>query len=272
LPAAYKRRITEKNAKGRWSLRCFMTPSVPFAERRIIIMKKLLLFIIGAIIVMSLAVCSSYKDSPINTKAATDVVIEKVEVNAKDIHQPYLGITSGNIQDWQKAYIQFLCEFVILEDYELCQYALRDINFDGVPELILLQSNVSLALLEIYSFKDGVFKTGEYTDVKVGSALCVSDDPRYPGLFDLRWGGGVEHYGYITVDKDLLVYEYLWFNNLAPEEVAKENGQPGKNMVSDNKELIELSTNAFSDVNDNNILEMFILGDNNFQPITNYIN
>lgn len=38
---------------------------------------------------------------------------------------------------------------------------------DKVLELILLQSNVSIALLEIYSFKDVVFKTGEYTDAKV---------------------------------------------------------------------------------------------------------
>lgn len=229
--------------------------------------------IIGAIIVMSLAACSSYKDSLISTEATTDVVIEKAEVNANNIHKSYSDITGGNIQDWQKAYIQFLNNFVILEDYELCQYALRDVNLDGLPELILLQSDVSIALLEIYSYKDGVFKAGEYSDAKVGSALRVSDDPLYPGLFDLRWGGGVEHYGYITVVDDLLVYEYLWFNNLAPEEVAKENGQPGKNVASDNKELIELSANVFSEGNDNNMLEMFILGeDGGFQPIINYVN
>lgn len=236
-------------------------------------MKKIMLLnIIGAIIVLSLAACSPYKDAPISTEAATDVIIENAEVNANDIHKSFASITGSNIQDWQKAYIQFLNDFVILEEYELCQYALRDVNLDGIPELILLQSDVSIALLEIYSFKDGVFKTGEYTDAKVGSALRVSDNPLYPGLFDLRWGGGVERYGYITVNKDLLVYEYLWFNNLAPEEVAKENGQPGKNVVTDNKELIELSENVFSEGNDNNMLEMFKLGeDDGFQPIINYV-
>ena len=236
-------------------------------------MKKLMLFnIIGAIIITSLAACSSYEFSSLKSNVAADAVIEKAEANAKDIPQSPINITSGNIQNWQNAYIQFLTEFAILEDYEICQYALRDINSDGVPELILFQSNVSIALLEIYSFKDEIFKTGEYTDAKVGSALRVSDNPLYPGLFDLRWGGGVEHYGYITVVDDLLVYEYLWFNNLAPEEVAKENGKPGKNMVSDNNELIGLSENVFSDVNNNNLLEMFILSDINFQPITDYSN
>lgn len=220
-------------------------------------MKKLLLiFISGAIFLMLLVACSFYEDSPISSKMTTEIIIESAEIDTKDFHNLYLGIASGNIQDWQKAYILFLREFVILDDYEICLYALRDINLDGVPELILHQSDVSYALLEIYSFKDGVFKIGEYTDAKVGSGLCVSDNPLYPGLFDLRWGGGVEHYGYITVDEDLLVYEYLWFNNLAPEEVAKENGQPGKNIVSDNKELIEISENLFYG---NNLLEMFIL-------------
>lgn len=229
-------------------------------------MKELLSYILIVVIIfMSMTACSPYADSPINTNAAADIAIEKTEINNQT--------KSDDIQDWKKAYILFLCEFVISEDYEICQYALRDINSDGVPELIILQTDMSVnALLEIYSFKDGVFKTGEYTDAKVGSAFRISDNPLYPGLFDLRWGGGVEHYGYITVDGDLLVYEYLWFNNLAPEEVAQENGHPGKNMVSDNTELIELSENVFSNVTDNNILEMFILDNHNFQPITDYMN
>jgi len=40
VPVAYKGRITKKSTKGRWSLKCFMTPSVPFAERRIINMEN----------------------------------------------------------------------------------------------------------------------------------------------------------------------------------------------------------------------------------------
>jgi DNA-binding transcriptional MerR regulator len=40
VPATYKRRITQKRAKGRWKLKGFITPSVPFAERWIITMKK----------------------------------------------------------------------------------------------------------------------------------------------------------------------------------------------------------------------------------------
>lgn len=239
-------------------------------------MKKLLLFhFIGTILIITLAACSSYEGLPLSAKTSNDIITikaETAEIDNKDFHEPS-SISGTDIQDWQRAYIQFLQEFIILEDFEICEYALKDINLDGVPELILLQSDQSVkALLEIYSFKNKVFKTGGFTNIKVGSALCVSDHPLYPGLFLLRWGGGVEHYEYITVEEDLLVYEYLWFNNLAPEEAAIKNGKSGKNMVSDNKELIELSENVFQDVNDDNILEMFILGeDDEFQPIINYI-
>ena len=54
--------------------------------------------------------------------------------------------------------------------------------------------------------------------------------------------------------------------------MANENGQPGKNIVSDNNELIELSENVFSDATNSNILELFILGNDDFQAIDNYVN
>ncbi|MGB8450750.1 MAG: hypothetical protein WCD89_00320, partial [Anaerocolumna sp.] len=38
MPATYKRRIAQKRTKGRWELKGFITPSVPFAERRTITM------------------------------------------------------------------------------------------------------------------------------------------------------------------------------------------------------------------------------------------
>lgn len=240
-------------------------------------MKKVFIFkLIGIIFIMSVVVSFSYRKSTISTKATTDIITAEqtkaiTEINTKDYFNSYLSMSNSNIQDWQKGYIQFLHGYVILEDYEICEYALRDMNSDGVPELILLQTDMSAkALLEIYSFKNAVFKTGEYGDIKVGSALRVSDNLQYPGLFDVQWGGGIERYGYITVWEDLLVYECLWFDNLAPEEVAKENGKLGKNMVSDNKELIELSESLFLDGNDNNILEMFKLGTDDYQSIINY--
>ncbi len=231
-------------------------------------MKKLFIITIIGAILISLASCSSDDNLLINNDVTTDIM-EKTEIDAEDVQKTLLDRVSSDIQDWQKAYIVFISEFSILEDYEICQYALRDVNLDGVPDLILLQSNASTALLEIYSFNGGVFKTGNYTDVKVGSALRVSYHQLYPGLFTLRWGGGVEHYGYITIDEDLLVYEYLWFNNMAPEEVANEIGQSGKNIVSDNKELVELSENIFLNEN-KNILEMISTDDDKFKPIINY--
>lgn len=228
-------------------------------------MKKICLCItMITIIFMSLAACSSYQHSPTTTKAATATISKNPKTNTK--------MAGGNSKEWQEAYTLFLKDFTLLEDYEICEYALRDVNADGVPELILLQSDRSAkALLEIYSFKDGIFKTGEYKKIKVGSALRVSDNPQYPGLFEARWGGGIEHYGYITVEENVLVYEYLWFDNLAPEELANEYGQPGKNRVSDNKELIELSEKLFSDESNDNILQMVILGEGKVQSVIDQI-
>lgn len=61
-------------------------------------MKKILLInIIVTIIVITLAACSFDKDSSINTEVTTGVIIKKMEVNVKGVHQPYSGIANDNV-------------------------------------------------------------------------------------------------------------------------------------------------------------------------------
>lgn len=51
------------------------------------------------------------------------------------------------------------------------------------------------------------YKIGEYSDPKIGiSAIRISKNPKFPGLFNQWWGGGVEHYGYLEVREQVILY------------------------------------------------------------------
>jgi len=164
---------------------------------------------------------------------------------------------------YMKAYEAYLRSFPELNDYEYSGFALRDLDKDGVPELMIIQVDEADGILKVYSYDDHVYKIGEYSDPKIGiSAIRISDDPKFPGLFDQWWGGGVEHYGYLEVREKRLIYEGLWY-------IDRTGGSPYQRRVSDNGALISEAMDLFSDdecagdilepvlINDENIDKMF---------------
>ena len=163
---------------------------------------------------------------------------------------------------YMKAYEAYLRSFPELNDYKYSSVALRDLDKNGVSELIIVQVDEVDGILKVYSYDNSVYKIGEYSDSKIGiSAIHVSDNPKFPGLFNQWWGGGVEHYGYLEVREKRLIYEDLWY-------IDRTEPSPYQSNVSNNEALIRESMNIFSDDDYmGNILDTVLINDENISKI-----
>ena len=163
---------------------------------------------------------------------------------------------------YMKAYESYLRSFPELPDYEYSGVAFRDLDKNGVPELIIVQVDVVDGILKVYSYDNCVYKIGEYSDPKVGiSAIRISENPEFPGLFHQWWGGGVEHYGYLEVREKRLIYEDLWY-------MDRTGAAPYQSQVSNKEALIRESMNLFSDNDDeSNILDTVLINDENIDKM-----
>ncbi len=163
------------------------------------------------------------------------------------------------VKTWQEAYVVFLRDFSVFTDNEP-SFSLRDIDNNGIPELIIVHEDgkTTDSVLTTYYYDGTVYKIGDYSDSKIGVAgLRISDNPMFPGLFTSWWGGGVEHYGYLTVRNERLSYEYLWY-------IDRTTEPPRQKEISNKKELINESINAHSsNYYTHNLLEMYPINDEN---------
>jgi hypothetical protein len=163
---------------------------------------------------------------------------------------------------YMKAYETYLRGFPELHDYQYSGVALRDLDKNGVPELIIVQVDEADGILKVYSYDNRVYKIGEYSDPKIGiSGIRISENPEFPGLFNQWWGGGVEHYGYLEVREKQLIYEELWY-------MDRTGAAPYQNQVSNKQALIHESMNLFSDDDDmGNILDPVPINDENIDKM-----
>ena len=163
---------------------------------------------------------------------------------------------------YMKAYEAYLRSFPELNDYKYSSVALRDLDKNGVSELIIVQVDEVDGILNVYSYDNSVYKIGEYSDSKIGiSAIRVSENPKFPGLFNQWWGGGVEHYGYLEVREKRLIYEDLWY-------IDRTEPSPYQSNVSNNEALIRESMNIFSeDDYMGNILDTVLINDDNINKM-----
>lgn len=167
-----------------------------------------------------------------------------------------------NESTYIKAYEVYLRSFPELHDYKYSGVALRDLDKNGIPELIIIQVDEADGVLKVYSYDNGVYKIGEYSDPKIGiSVIRISENPKFPCLFNQWWGGGVEHYGYLKVREKRLIYEELWY-------IDRTGELPYQSKISNNIALINESMNIFSDDEYmDNILDTVLINDENIEKM-----
>jgi len=178
---------------------------------------------------------------------------------------PSLSSINTEAETWQNAYTAFLKDLPVLPDKSTYSFALRNLDNEETPELLIIQQdeNALNAVLTVYAYNGNVHKIGDYSNQKESfvGGFRFSNKLEFPGLFECWWGGGVEHYGYLSVKEKQLVFEDLWRMNLTSDT-------PQKTEISGNKELINESINVFpSDDNTDNLLEMHLVNNENIDKI-----
>ena len=120
-------------------------------------------------------------------------------------------------EPWRSAYINFLSNLPALPDDYGHEFLLRDMDGDGIAELIIVQwSGDGSKITFVYSYADGkVYEAGYFLGEKLASQFCFSTDPAYPGLLTYNNGGGQEYYGYLYLENNELVCEDVWHEDHA---------------------------------------------------------
>lgn len=163
----------------------------------------------------------------------------------------------------KEAYESFLRNYFGSTEYDVYEFALRDLDNNGIPELLVVLSNEDGGILTVYSYNGEIYKMGDYSDSKIGiSAFVVPANPELRGLFNLWWGGGVEHYGYLFVKDGNLTYEELYY-------IDRTGDTPEQVNISNNTELIDRASKDFLETDEigDNILDMYLINEENISKI-----
>ncbi|MGI6247985.1 MAG: hypothetical protein ACOYJX_01070 [Acutalibacteraceae bacterium] len=198
-----------------------------------------------AVLILSATGCAS-KDNSQNTEISNSLFTSIENVEAKE---------------WQNAYSEFLKEFS-LSNNKVASFALRDLDGSGVPELIIIQEdeNALNSVLTAYSYDGNVNKIGDFANESTSFAegFRLSKKTMFPGLFESWHGGGVEHYGYLSLKDGKLIHEDLWYCDRTKEP-------PHQEVISEDKQLVNESIEAYPpyDYSDN-LLETHLISNNNF--------
>ena len=223
---------------------------------------------IGAILMFVLAIVLLLGSGcgqavPEETSAATTTQVTTTTAETTETQRIFTGTGA-----WQKAYIEFLDAMqvppLVLEETGWKEglpigvfytFSMRDLDNNGIPELIVDRRNndTKESVLAIYTYDDKVYEIGEMDDPgSYASVFRFSNNPKFPGLFWLRYGGGMERYGYLSIKEENLMSEELWRDDHTTDLRQLID-------ISDNKALIKESMDVFSDHDfKDNILEHYL--------------
>ncbi len=116
-------------------------------------------------------------------------------------------------------------------------YFIKDIDGDNTDDLIIHENTK----LSVYTYEKSVKLIGEHDFITGTCRFFSSDNADYPGVFYFTVGGGVDHYGYMTIKDKKLSFEDLWEEHYATQpEGSKERIKElssNKGLISESKEL-----------------------------------
>ncbi|HOV25533.1 MAG TPA: hypothetical protein PK566_04130 [Pseudobacteroides sp.] len=126
-------------------------------------------------------------------------------------------------------------------------FSIRDLDNNGIPELVIARNGANIT---VYTYNDTVVEIGNHDFVTGTTRLFCSDNPLYPGIFFYFAGGGLDHYGYLTIKDNKLMYEELWNEDYSG--VSKELGISREKIeeLSADKQIINESRKVYKENND----------------------
>ncbi len=133
------------------------------------------------------------------------------------------------------SYENFLNDLKNKQD-DLCYY-IKDIDGNNINDLLILENTK----LSVYTYENSIELIGEQDFLTGTVRFFSSDNINCPGIFYYTVGGGVDHYGYMTIKDKKLSFENLWEENYATEPQDSINRtkelSPNKDLISESKKL-----------------------------------
>ena len=117
-------------------------------------------------------------------------------------------------------------------------YYIKDIDGNNIDDLLVLENTK----LSVYTYENSIELIGEQDFLTGTVRFFSSDNINYPGIFYFTVGGGINHYGYMTIKDKNLSFENLWEENFATES---QNSVNYIKELSSNKDLIYESKALF---------------------------
>lgn len=152
---------------------------------------------------------------------------------------------------WRSAYESYLNERYKRGDSpDVLYYFIKNIDGTGSPELFVIDhAEEDEDQMKVYTYIDEVQKIGSYF-LTGTTRLLYSDDPSCPGVFTFGVGGGLNHYGYMTVQNGKLSATELWNEDYSG--ISKELGKDRDRILelSSDKLLIRESRKAYKNDQD----------------------
>lgn len=184
------------------------------------------------------------------------------------LYIPSTPVQAAKDTEWQEAYVEVLNSpnefYRISGSKDLSEYSrmksslnfsLRDIDNNGIPELIVCWSDYPTATIYgIYTYFNGIKSLG---DIGMETAdLFISDKPEFPGLLTYSYSyNGNEFFEYTTIRNNELSSEAIW------QKIVKQSPNEEVEVITDNKPLvaelrkeIPLPHYPITDANINNVI------------------
>ncbi len=141
-------------------------------------------------------------------------------------------------------------------------FSIKDLDNNGIPELVIAKNGMNN--ITVYTYNDIVVEVGNHNFASGTTRLFSTDNSSYPGMFFYFASGGLDHYGYITIKDNKLMYEDLWNEDYSG--ISKELGISRKRIeeFSADKQLINESRKVYKENND---LPFQKLQPSNFLPV-----
>jgi Phr family secreted Rap phosphatase inhibitor len=162
--------------------------------------------------------------------------------------------------EWQSSYTTFLKELNKNKSNYKFEFLIKDLDNDNIPELIVKEE----LKLTVYRYDTEIVQIGNYDFTTGTTRFFSSDNSNYLGIFYFYVSGGLNHYGYINVQKEKLVIEELWNEDYSG--ISKEIGEKREKIkeLSNDKKLIEESKKVYKANSD---IEFIQINSNNLDKL-----
>lgn len=175
--------------------------------------------------------------------------------------------TAAAEQDWKNAYESYMNNIYKTSKHkDRLYYFIKNIDQTDVPELFLIDFSKYEDNMKIYVYKDDDVQEIGGRQLTGTTRLLYSENPSCPGVFTFGVGGGLERYGYMTIQDGKFSEMDLWNEDYSG--ISKELGEDRERIeeISSDKLLISESKKAYK--NDQDIENIKLKPDNVIQEST----